>query len=154
MRFKAFDIIHLFLFLFFFNLFYLFCIWRYFVSDTRDIPGCPTARSPMRAAWWPLSDRPLIGFSSFRRLFAGGFQLFSAKYHFMRTQKMIYMPRELEVFMTYPVEIIPGLLYLGNEIQGNDLAVQKALKVRERRGRSQSQRVRMELVNFTAELSG
>ena len=59
----------------------------------------------------------------------GGFQLFSAKYHFLRTQKMIYMPRELEVFKVYPIEIIPGLLYLGNEAQGNDLSVQKALKV-------------------------
>ena len=59
----------------------------------------------------------------------GGFQQFSAQYHFLRTQKMIYTPRELEQFKTYPIEIIPGLLYMGNEIQGNDKAVQEALKV-------------------------
>jgi len=64
------------------------------------------------------------------KILQGGFQLFSARYHFLRTQKMIYMPRELEEFKTYPIEIIPGMLYLGNESQGNDLAVQKALKIK------------------------
>jgi len=64
------------------------------------------------------------------KILQGGFQVFSAKYHFLRTQKMIYMPRELENFKVYPIEIIPGLLYLGNEAQGNDLDVQKALKIK------------------------
>lgn len=64
------------------------------------------------------------------KILQGGFQLFSAQYHFLRTQKMIYMPRELEDFKTYPLEIVPGMLYLGNDVQGNDMAVQKALKIR------------------------
>lgn len=64
------------------------------------------------------------------KILQGGFQVFSALYHFLRTQKMIYMPRELEAFKTFPIEIIQGLLYLGNEVQGNDVEVQKCLKIR------------------------
>jgi len=105
---------------------------------TNELPGDAAAASallldksvdPSNRAYHCANELQVISRNPVKVL-QGGFQLFSAKYHFMRTQKMIYMPRELEVFMTYPVEIIPGLLYLGNEIQGNDLAVQKALKIK------------------------
>nr|XP_023411600.1 serine/threonine/tyrosine-interacting-like protein 1 [Loxodonta africana] len=44
----------------------------------------------------------------------GGYELFSARYHFFRTQKVIWMPQELDAFQPYPVEIMPGRIYLGN----------------------------------------
>uniref|UniRef100_G3U9L4 Serine/threonine/tyrosine interacting like 1 n=1 Tax=Loxodonta africana TaxID=9785 RepID=G3U9L4_LOXAF len=36
------------------------------------------------------------------------------RYHFFRTQKVIWMPQELDAFQPYPVEIMPGRIYLGN----------------------------------------
>ncbi|XP_012663298.1 serine/threonine/tyrosine-interacting-like protein 1 [Otolemur garnettii] len=44
----------------------------------------------------------------------GGYERFSAMYHFFRTQKIIWMPQELDAFQPYPVEIIPGKIFLGN----------------------------------------
>lgn len=59
----------------------------------------------------------------------GGFELFSRFYPFLRTQKIIYMPRELEEIKTYPSEIIPGLLYLGNSRHGREKYIKKHLKL-------------------------
>ena len=39
------------------------------------------------------------------------------------------MPRELDELKTYPSEIIPGLLYLGNIRHGTDLTIKKDLKL-------------------------
>ncbi|KAM4700772.1 serine/threonine/tyrosine-interacting-like protein 1 [Discoglossus pictus] len=59
----------------------------------------------------------------------GGYEKFSARYHFFRTQKVFWMPQELDDFQPYPIEIIPGLLYLGTRRQANDRHIQKDLKV-------------------------
>lgn len=80
----------------------------------------------------------------------GGFELFSKSYPFLRTQKIFYMPRvsyenkiisaslnflnfnniqELEEIKTYPSEIIPGLLYLGNSLHGREKYIKKHLKL-------------------------
>jgi len=105
---------------------------------TRELPSSPEDAAklllqkdvePSSRAFHCANELQIISKNPVKVL-QGGFQLFSAKYHFLRTQKMIYMPRELEVFKVYPIEIIPGLLYLGNEAQGNDLSVQKALKIK------------------------
>lgn len=60
----------------------------------------------------------------------GGYETFSALYPFHRTQQVIYMPRELDTIQTYPSEIIPGLLYLGNWQHGNIVYIQKDLRIR------------------------
>ncbi|XP_070699370.1 serine/threonine/tyrosine-interacting-like protein 1 [Pempheris klunzingeri] len=59
----------------------------------------------------------------------GGFQRFSALYPFLRTEKILYTIMELENLKTYPVELIAGLLYLGDQKQGTDSSVLKDLKV-------------------------
>ncbi|XP_044088765.1 serine/threonine/tyrosine-interacting-like protein 1 isoform X1 [Neovison vison] len=60
----------------------------------------------------------------------GGYERFSATYHFLRTQKIIWMPQELDAFQPYPAEIIPGKLYLGNFRQACDPKIQKDLKIK------------------------
>ncbi|KAL4223112.1 Serine/threonine/tyrosine-interacting-like protein 1 [Mactra antiquata] len=60
----------------------------------------------------------------------GGYEEFSALYPFLRTQKIIFMPKELDEIKPYPAEIIPGFLYLGNWRQGNAPYVQKDLKIK------------------------
>ncbi|XP_014665423.1 PREDICTED: serine/threonine/tyrosine-interacting-like protein 1 [Priapulus caudatus] len=47
------------------------------------------------------------------KILKGGYEQFSARYPFLRTKKMIYMPRELDALNTYPLEVVPGRLYLG-----------------------------------------
>ncbi|XP_070774150.1 serine/threonine/tyrosine-interacting-like protein 1 [Enoplosus armatus] len=59
----------------------------------------------------------------------GGFQRFTALYTFLRTEKIIYTVTELENLKTYPVEIIAGLLYLGDQKQGMDSSILKDLKI-------------------------
>ncbi|XP_060104256.1 serine/threonine/tyrosine-interacting-like protein 1 [Heteronotia binoei] len=59
----------------------------------------------------------------------GGYERFTASYHFLRTQKIFWMPRELEDFLPYPVEIVPGKLYMGNSIQACHQQIQKDLKI-------------------------
>uniref|UniRef100_A0A8C3VE73 Serine/threonine/tyrosine interacting like 1 n=1 Tax=Catagonus wagneri TaxID=51154 RepID=A0A8C3VE73_9CETA len=60
----------------------------------------------------------------------GGYERFSAMYHFFRTQKIIWMPQELDAFQPYPVEIMPGRIYLGNFRQACDPKIQKDLKIK------------------------
>ncbi|NXE05236.1 STYL1 protein, partial [Lophotis ruficrista] len=60
----------------------------------------------------------------------GGYKRFSACYHFLRTQKILWMPQELDNFKTYPVEILPGKLYMGNFKQACDQQIQKDLKIK------------------------
>ncbi|KFZ50777.1 Serine/threonine/tyrosine-interacting-like 1, partial [Podiceps cristatus] len=60
----------------------------------------------------------------------GGYKRFSACYHFLRTQKILWMPQELDNFQTYPVEILPAKLYMGNFKQACDQQIQKDLKIK------------------------
>ncbi|XP_023447170.1 serine/threonine/tyrosine-interacting-like protein 1 isoform X2 [Dasypus novemcinctus] len=60
----------------------------------------------------------------------GGYECFSALYHFFRTQKIIWMPQELDAFQPYPVEITPGKIYLGNFSQACNPKIQKDLKIK------------------------
>ncbi|KAM9370668.1 serine/threonine/tyrosine-interacting-like protein 1 [Phaethornis superciliosus] len=61
---------------------------------------------------------------------SGGYSLFSACYHFLRTQKILWMPQELDNFQLYPVEIIPMKLYMGNFQQACNQQIQKDLKIK------------------------
>ncbi|XP_064324225.1 serine/threonine/tyrosine-interacting-like protein 1 isoform X2 [Phalacrocorax carbo] len=60
----------------------------------------------------------------------GGYKCFSACYHFLRTQKILWMPQELDNFQPYPVEILPAKLYMGNFKQACDRQIQKDLKIK------------------------
>ncbi|XP_016002037.1 serine/threonine/tyrosine-interacting-like protein 1 isoform X2 [Rousettus aegyptiacus] len=60
----------------------------------------------------------------------GGYERFSAMYHFFRTQKIIWMPQELDEFQPYPIEIVPGKIYLGDFRQACDPKIQKDLKIK------------------------
>jgi len=64
------------------------------------------------------------------KILRGGYEEFSALYPFLRTQKILFMPREMDEIKPYPVEIIQGVLYLGNWRQGNAGYIQKDLKIK------------------------
>jgi len=73
---------------------------------------------------WEMGSRNSV------RILKGGYEDFSALYPFLRTQKIIYMPQESDEVQTYPTEVIPGLVYLGNWRQGNAAYIQKDLKIK------------------------
>ncbi|KAK2537537.1 serine/threonine/tyrosine-interacting-like protein 1 [Columba livia] len=60
----------------------------------------------------------------------GGYKHFSACYHFLGTQKLFWMPQELDNLQLYPVEILEGKLYMGNFKQACDKKIQKDLKIK------------------------
>ncbi|NWH38398.1 STYL1 protein, partial [Chloropsis hardwickii] len=63
-------------------------------------------------------------------LLKGGYRHFSACYHFLKSQKVLWMPQELDIFQPYPVEILPAKLYMGNFKQASDKQIQKDLKIK------------------------
>lgn len=73
---------------------------------------------------WEMGSRSQV------QILKGGYEEFSALYPFLRTQKIIFMPKEMDEIKPYPTEIIPGFLYLGNWRQGNAPYIQKDLKVK------------------------
>uniref|UniRef100_A0A8C8VKQ1 Serine/threonine/tyrosine interacting like 1 n=1 Tax=Pelusios castaneus TaxID=367368 RepID=A0A8C8VKQ1_9SAUR len=64
------------------------------------------------------------------RILKGGYERFTACYHFLRTQKIFWMPQELDAFQPYPVEILPAQLYMGDCKQACDQQIQKDLKIK------------------------
>ncbi|KGL82102.1 Serine/threonine/tyrosine-interacting-like 1, partial [Tinamus guttatus] len=60
----------------------------------------------------------------------GGYRRFTASYHFLRTQKLFWMPQELDNLKPYPVEILPAKLYMGNFEQSCDPKILKDLKIK------------------------
>ncbi|XP_034608327.1 serine/threonine/tyrosine-interacting-like protein 1 isoform X1 [Trachemys scripta elegans] len=64
------------------------------------------------------------------RILKGGYERFTACYHFLRTQKIFWIPQELDAFQPYPVEILPAQLYMGNCRQACDPQIQKDLKIK------------------------
>lgn len=60
----------------------------------------------------------------------GGFEDFSALYPFLRSQKFLYTQREIESTIIYPIEVIPGFLYMGVSKQASDKAIAKDLKIK------------------------
>ncbi|XP_064612955.1 serine/threonine/tyrosine-interacting-like protein 1 [Liolophura sinensis] len=91
-------------------------------SNTTDLAeDSPAVRCGK--AMWDMGSRNTV------KILKGGYEQFSALYPFLRTQKILYMPREMDELETYPAEIIPGLLYLGNWRQANAPNVQKDLKI-------------------------
>ena len=44
--------------------------------------------------------------------------------------QILYMPQELDELRPYPVEVLPGQLYLGNYMQACSPGVRKDLKIK------------------------
>ncbi|KAM3868978.1 serine/threonine/tyrosine-interacting-like protein 1 [Diretmus argenteus] len=63
------------------------------------------------------------------RIVKGGYQKFSALYPFLSTVKTMYTILELQDIKTYPVEIIAGLLYMGDHKQATSCNIRDALKI-------------------------
>uniref|UniRef100_A0A671RZ52 Serine/threonine/tyrosine-interacting-like protein 1 n=1 Tax=Sinocyclocheilus anshuiensis TaxID=1608454 RepID=A0A671RZ52_9TELE len=63
------------------------------------------------------------------QILSGGYEKFSALYPFLRTQKILYNIREVESLNPYPVEILPGKLYMGDYRQATNLQILKDLKM-------------------------
>uniref|UniRef100_A0A8C6ZGH6 Serine/threonine/tyrosine interacting like 1 n=1 Tax=Nothoprocta perdicaria TaxID=30464 RepID=A0A8C6ZGH6_NOTPE len=63
-------------------------------------------------------------------ILTGGYRRFTACYHFLRTQKLFWMPQELDNLKPYPVEILPAKLYMGNFKQACDPKILKDLKIK------------------------
>ncbi|XP_028839398.1 serine/threonine/tyrosine-interacting-like protein 1 [Denticeps clupeoides] len=64
------------------------------------------------------------------RILNGGYERFSVFYPFFRTQKIIYTIKELENLRPYPVEILPGQLYMGDHEQAGNSCIIKDLKLK------------------------
>eukprot|EP00731_Ephydatia_muelleri_P023673 Em0015g1256a len=63
------------------------------------------------------------------KVLKGGYERFSAEYPFLRTQKILYTPTELECLPHYPSEIIPLFLYLGDERHAFSAATNHDVKI-------------------------
>lgn len=63
------------------------------------------------------------------KILRGGYEDFSAMYPFLRTQKIIYLPQELDAINTYPCEVLPSILYIGSKKQATSKDIHKDLKV-------------------------
>lgn len=82
-----------------------------------------TALSCAKLMWDMGSKNPV-------QVIKGGYEDFSGLYPFLRTQKIMYTTRELDVINTYPVEVIPGFLYLSTFQQSQEKKIIKDLKVK------------------------
>jgi len=63
------------------------------------------------------------------KVLRGGYENFSALYPFLRTQKILFMPRELDAFETYPCEIIPQMVFLGTTKHALNERIRRELKI-------------------------
>jgi serine/threonine/tyrosine-interacting-like protein 1 len=59
----------------------------------------------------------------------GGYERFSAEYPFLRTQKIMYTPMELNNLPFYPSEIMPLFLYLGDHRHAYNASLNHDLKI-------------------------
>ncbi|CAL9686003.1 unnamed protein product [Knipowitschia caucasica] len=89
-------------------------------SDSLDSPGRAQQCAKM------------ISKSSFStvHILKGGYEKFTALFNFFRTEQILYTIRELENLRTYPVEILPGKLYMGKETQANCRTTMEQLMIK------------------------
>lgn len=64
------------------------------------------------------------------KILQGGYEDFSALYPFLRTQKIMFTPRELDSFTTYPCEIIKGMVFLGDFTHASCKNLNNDLKIK------------------------
>ncbi|KAH9503170.1 Serine/threonine/tyrosine-interacting-like protein 1 [Bulinus truncatus] len=92
-------------------------------SNTAVLNVLSPASECAKLLWEAGSRNPVM-------ILKGGYEDFSALYPFLRTQKIIYTSRELDAIEPYPVEVLQGLLYVGNWRHGNMPHIQKHLKIK------------------------
>jgi len=92
-------------------------------GNTRSLKEEGDARSCAKVMW-DMGSRTSV------KVLKGGYEDFSALYPFLRDQKILYMPKEVDLIRTFPAEVIPGSLFLGNWRQGNAAYIQKDIKVK------------------------
>ncbi|CAH8559800.1 unnamed protein product [Heterobilharzia americana] len=63
------------------------------------------------------------------KVLEGGFQLFTRLYPYMRSEKTLYLPQELESFTTYPLEVVPGILYIGTKEHAGDRKIHRQMNI-------------------------
>jgi hypothetical protein len=89
------------------------------VSIIEDTPAVHLANQLSRSG----STNPI-------KILKGGYERFSGEYSFLRTQKILYTPMELEHLPLYPSEILPLFLYLGDKRHAYNAALNYELKIR------------------------
>nr|XP_028564313.1 serine/threonine/tyrosine-interacting-like protein 1 [Podarcis muralis]XP_028564314.1 serine/threonine/tyrosine-interacting-like protein 1 [Podarcis muralis]XP_028564315.1 serine/threonine/tyrosine-interacting-like protein 1 [Podarcis muralis]XP_028564316.1 serine/threonine/tyrosine-interacting-like protein 1 [Podarcis muralis] len=100
-------------------------------EDINKLRTKPSSEENAPVGSAPRCARIMQRFTSYPVLvLRGGYELFTATYHYLRTQKIFWMPQELEAFKPYPVEILPARLYMGNYAQACDSQIQKDLKIK------------------------
>ncbi|XP_076452305.1 serine/threonine/tyrosine-interacting-like protein 1 [Babylonia areolata] len=93
-------------------------------SNTADLKDVEAPAIACGRLLWEMGSRNPV------KILRGGYEEFSALYPFLRTQKILFMPREMDQIKAYPVEIVPGAVYIGNWRQGNAPYIQKDLKIK------------------------
>ncbi|KAH8876410.1 Serine/threonine/tyrosine-interacting-like protein 1 [Schistosoma japonicum] len=63
------------------------------------------------------------------KILEGGFELFTRMYPFMRSEKVMYLPRELESFSTYPLEVLFNVLYMGTPQHAGDCKLHRQMNI-------------------------
>lgn len=63
------------------------------------------------------------------KILKGGYEKFSELYPFFRTQKKLYLPRELERFQTYPLEAIQDFLYLASRETASNRRMHREMNI-------------------------
>ncbi|KAA0190752.1 Serine/threonine/tyrosine-interacting protein 1 [Fasciolopsis buskii] len=59
----------------------------------------------------------------------GGYELFSREYPFIKSQQIMILPRELEKYEPYPLEVISRFLYLATRKQANNRKMHRELEI-------------------------
>ncbi|CAH8555669.1 unnamed protein product [Schistosoma curassoni] len=63
------------------------------------------------------------------KILEGGFETFTRLYPYMRSDKIMYLPRELESFSTYPLEVLPNVLYIGTVQHAGDRKLHRQMNI-------------------------
>jgi len=63
-------------------------------------------------------------------ILSGGYEKFSALYPLLKSFQIIFSPRELQGLKLYPLEVVPGTVYMGTASQANDPELMKRLAVK------------------------
>ncbi|CAH8506160.1 unnamed protein product [Schistosoma turkestanicum] len=63
------------------------------------------------------------------KILEGGFELFTRLYPYMRSDVIMYLPRELESFQTYPLEVLPNVLYIGTIQHAGDRKLHRQMNI-------------------------
>ncbi|CAH8544353.1 unnamed protein product [Schistosoma rodhaini] len=100
------------------------CIWNLIVYDG-NTSSLDSEADAVRAAKL-LRDN---GSRNLVKILEGGFETFTRLYPYMRSDKIMYLPRELESFSTYPLEVLPNVLYIGTIQHASDRKLHRQMNI-------------------------